>query len=104
MSEELETDLPDTSDPKIVRKKIKSAKERDEFAIEGLRAMMSSEQGRAWLYKVLESTSVGVNPYNSDPIKMAFACGEMNVGQQIMSDMQTCSFELYMLMMKENSK
>lgn len=100
-----EADLPDdTSDPKVVKAKIKSSKEREEFQMEGLRTMMGHEPGRAWLYKVLLATGVGTNPFVPDPLRTAFACGEANIGQQIMSDMQTCSFELYMQMMKENDK
>lgn len=111
MSEELEApqvpedELPfDSSDPKSVKARGKAVKSKEDIALEGLRMAMSSEPGRAWLYRALAWTGVGINPFNRDPVMMAFACGEANVGQQMMSDMQTVSFELYMLMLKENDK
>jgi hypothetical protein len=99
------SDVPfDSSDPKAVKEQAKASKSKEDVALEGLRMALSTEPGRAWLYRALTWTSVGHNPFNRDPIMMAFSCGEHNIGQQMMSDMQTVSFELYMLMLKENDK
>lgn len=96
------TEVFDASDPKAVKEAVKAAKSKDTLAKEGLKAAMQSEAGRAWLYKLLMLSAPGRNAFSSDPLDMAFRCGEQNIGQQIIAEMDEVSPELYLQMMKEN--
>ncbi len=92
----------DTSDPKQVNRAIKSAKARDTELQEALRSIMSSEPGRRWIHALLQKCGPFINPFRTDPLMMAFNCGEMNIGQQLLTELHACSTELYLQMMKEN--
>lgn len=96
------TDIYDSSDPKAVTKAAKDAKSKETIAREGLREAMQSESGRKWLYRALMMCDPFRNPFNSDALEMARRCGEVNIGLQLIADMDEVSPELYLLMMKEN--
>lgn len=96
------TEQTDTSDPKQVKAAIKDAKQRDLLSKIGLRNMMQSEEGRAWLFKFLSTTNAFTNAFSTDPLVMSFRCGEINIGLQLIADMNEVSPELYLLTLKEN--
>jgi len=93
----------DSSDPKSVADSIKKAKTKDVLRAEGLRQLMQSEAGRAWMHGLLESTGPFRSPFSTDPIVMAKNCGEANVGLRLIAELHATSTELYLVMMKENS-
>lgn len=53
-----------------------------ELAVRGL---LSSVEGRSYLWWLLEITRYGVNPFAADAERTAFNCGEYNVGLQILA-------------------
>jgi len=97
-----DTTIQDVSDPRQVEKAIKASKTKDEVRAEGLLQTMKSVQGRAWLYDLIEKCGPGQNPFSPDALRMAFNCGELNIGNQIVGQCNTVSAELYLVMMKEN--
>jgi hypothetical protein len=52
---------------------------RDNF----VKAALIHKEGREYLYWLLELCKMGRNPYSGNALSTAFACGELNVGQQI---------------------
>lgn len=96
------TEIFDASDPKAVKAAVKTAKDAEAIAREGLRETMSSEQGRKWLHSLLLKCDPFRSPFSTDPVMMAKNCGEANIGLQIIADMHEVSPELYLQMMKEN--
>lgn len=52
---------------------------RDNF----VRAAVETREGREYLYWLLELGKMGHNPYSGNALSTAFACGELNVSQQI---------------------
>ena len=92
----------DSSDPRAVEKVSKTAKSKEVLRKEGLRQLMSTEPGRAWLHGLLESTGPFRSPFSTDIAIMAKNCGEANVGLQLIAELHACSTELYLVMMKEN--
>jgi len=92
----------DTSDPKAVGKAIKAAKSKDEVREEGLRQLLGSAQGRAWMWHHIEECRPFRNPFSIDPGQMAFNCGEANIGLQLIGEIHRVAPELYLVMMKEN--
>jgi hypothetical protein len=96
------TETYDASDPKAVKAAIKDTKSAEAIAREGLKQTMQTEPGRKWLYRLLLMCDPFRNPFNPDALEMARRCGEVNVGLQLIADMDEVSPELYLQMMKEN--
>jgi hypothetical protein len=92
----------DASDAKTFQARVKETKSKDVIAREGLRQAMSNEGGRAWLHKTLMACDPFRNPFSTDALLMAHRCGEVNIGLQLIADMNEVSPELYLQMIKEN--
>lgn len=91
----------DAGDPRDVKAAIKSAQRWDDKRDRVILTVMGTEDGRRWIREHLELAHVGTNPFNSDALKMAFSCGELNVGQRFMADVMNAAPKEYMLMMAE---
>jgi len=91
----------DAGDPRDVRDAIKESKRWDDLRDTVIVGVMSSENGRRWVREFLEHCMVGTNPFNADPIKMAFNCGCVNAGQVFMAQVMNADPKLYMQMMAE---
>ncbi len=98
------TEVFDSSDPKAIREAREKVKSKDQLAKDGLKVTMSNENGRAWLYRVLLACDPFRNCFSLDALEMARRCGEVNIGLQIIAEMQEVSPELYLQTMKENNK
>lgn len=99
------TDLYDASDSKVVDKSIKSAKDRAARLREALKGIMSGPSGREWLYHLLvDFESAYQSPFSKDPILMAYQCGGHNIVLQLLIEMENCSPDLYLTMVKENQQ
>jgi hypothetical protein len=97
-----EEDRPyDAGDPKDVKAAIKAAQRWDDKRNAVILSVMGTPDGRRWIREFLEHCMVGTNPYNPEPIKMAFNCGGLNAGQVFMTAVMNASPQLYMLMMAE---
>lgn len=92
----------DSSDSKAVAKRIKGAKDKDVILKEALVSIMQTSSGRSWIKSVLERCHPYSSPYSTDPIGMAFNCGEQNIGLQLIGELHAASADLYLTMMKEN--
>lgn len=92
----------DAGDLRSVKETEKEAKTETQIRAEVIRTMMSVESNRKWFYELLTKCHIGSNPFSADPISMAFACGELNIGQQIFIDLQAACPDLYLKMMEEN--
>jgi len=76
----------------------------DEFSIDGATgALLQHEQGRKFLWWLLEVAHIGHQPFSADPLITAFNCGELNIGQQVLSRITSVSPEGYVAMMKEKA-
>jgi len=92
----------DTYNPEAVNKVRKKAARTRADRLEFIKAAMGLPQGRAWFYDILlfcKTTSV---PFDEDPYKTAFLCGEQNIGFRILDDIQTVAADKYVLMISEN--
>jgi len=77
------------------------AKEDDRALAAAVKLLLSQPHGRKYLWRLLEWGKVGAQPFNLDPNLTAFACGELNVGQQILSHMLSIDPMSYGTMQKE---
>lgn len=98
----LTEETPDTSDPIEVNNQRKKYARTRATRLHFVEAAMTTQEGRAWFYDVLLFCKVFANPYQDDPYKTAFTCGERNVGLNILSDIQEAASENYVKMISEN--
>lgn len=92
----------DTSSPDQVNKARKKASRTRADRLRFVEAAMTMEQGRAWFYDLLLRCKIISTPYNDDPYKTAFNCGQQNIGLMVLDDIQTASPDNYNVMIKEN--
>lgn len=98
-----------TDDPELVKKAKDKAKREESGRHNIIKGIMSSIHGRKWFYEVLEMCGVytlSANPnMEGDGMAMSlrtwFAEGQRNVGNKLLSDIQSCAPGEYVKMMKE---
>jgi hypothetical protein len=97
-------DLPlDVGDAKSVKEHSKEARDREKKRIEFLRTAMLREEGRIFFYDLLVATHCFRNPFSPEGDRYtAFNCGEMNIGLQVLADLNTHCTKEYLIMMEEN--
>lgn len=93
--------MDDASDRRQIRKAEKAAKAKAERASLTLAWIMSTRQGREWMYDLLEKCHIGHTPFARDPYVTAHQCGEQNIGIQLWSALQQACPDLYIMMMGE---
>lgn len=64
-------------------------------------ALLQHAHGRKALWWLLQIGRVGQQPFANNALQTAFACGELNVGQQVLDRITSVSPEGYLEMMKE---
>lgn len=64
---------------------------------------LADDEGRKFLWWLLEIGRIGMQPYTGNALNTAFGCGELNVGQRILDRIISVSPEGYVNMMKENN-
>lgn len=52
---------------------------------EVIRGLLEEPKGQKFLWWLLQVGKYGINPFTPDPVTMAFQCGEINIGAQIMA-------------------
>jgi hypothetical protein len=95
----------DTSDPAAVNKQRKKDSRTRANRLKFVQAAMSHEEGRAWFHNLLTRCRVFNHPFVSgDPHATSFRCGELNIGNQILGDIQEAAPDKYIVMIEEGSK
>lgn len=87
------------------RTKLKSARaairreqeERDAV----ISVLLNDAKGRNYLWWVLTITKINSNPFSANALTTSFACGEQNVGQQILAHIMDVNPAGYVQMLKE---
>lgn len=92
-------DAGDAASVKDVIREAKTAAMRDK---EFLASMLSTKEGRRWLWTFLVGCHVYHDPFSREPLIMAHNCGEANIGRQLLAALENASPELYLSMIKEN--
>lgn len=102
LAEEALEETPNTADPQEVNKQRKKYARKRSDRLRFIEAAMSHEEGRAWFYDTLVFCQIFQNPYDTDPYKTAFLCGQRNVGLRILADIQDAAPDEYLKMIKES--
>lgn len=85
--------------PHTLRKRFAEQDERDiTVAVE---ALLQHKHGRKFLWWLLEIGAIGRQPFTANALSTSFACGELNVGQQILERIIVTSPDGYVGMLKE---
>lgn len=82
--------------------KQKWAKQEEEEIEAAIIALLDNAFGRRLLWWLLRIGRVGMQPYSGNALNTAFACGELNIGQQVLERILASSPQGYILMMTEN--
>ena len=90
------------TDRTIPRLEAKLSKEKRTAAEHGLKGLISTPQGRAYFWSILEQTGLFANSFTANALNTAFACGEQNVGQKLLDQLTRLHPEAYLQMMKES--
>jgi len=78
----------------------KEQKQKRAKELEDLRFVLSDKRGRRVINRLLEKTGVYRNPFTGNS-ETYFRCGEMNVGQFIIAEVQAVSPDSYTNLLKE---
>lgn len=99
---ELDEDSYDTSEPEQVNKARKKAGRTRADRLKFIQAAMSHEEGRSWFYDLLIRCHIFNRAFDPDPYVHAYKAGEVNIGLQILDDIQTAAPNNYINMISEN--
>lgn len=93
------------SERRHVRSATKAAKLADIQRRDFLIASLATGPGRLWFHDLLVRCHLFHNPHSGNALNTAFACGEMNIGQQILIDiMKWCPDQYIQLMREANAR
>ncbi len=89
-------------DPKEVNNARKRAARKTTERLRVVEALMKHEDGRAWVYELLESCHLYTNPFTlGHPDATNFKLGEMNIGQRLLADIVAAAPKEYLKMCEE---
>ncbi len=92
----------DANDEKQVKSAKKQAKFDDALRLDVIKTVMQSPPGRSWIYNWLSRCHIYSTPFIlGHPDVTAFNCGEQNIGQQLIADVQAAAPDLYLTMINE---
>ena len=91
----------DASDRKSIRRAEKSARQSDRTRQEVITNLMSTTQGREWLWSLLESCHIFAQTFTAEPLATAFAEGRRAVGLAILGDIMFACPDQYITAARE---
>lgn len=94
----------DPNDKKQVQDRDRQAKDRDRANDAAIKAFMSNQEGRAWMWDHLSACGLYRVSARAGDAHMTYFCeGERNVGLRLLAQLQRVCPELYATMTKENA-
>src|SRR5882672_1744496 len=91
----------DASDRKEVRKAEKAARQADRARQEVITELMSTTQGRQWLWDLLSSCHVFAQTFTASPLMTAFSEGRRAVGLALLADVMFACPDQYITAARE---
>lgn len=95
--------MVDAGDPQDIAHATKRAKSRESAHKNTVERLLSTPSGRMWVYDHLAGCGIFRNPFSLEALAMAFSCGEMNVGQKMLAEVQRWCPEQYKVMIEEEN-
>jgi hypothetical protein len=78
-------------------------KKREAHCEDVLRVLLSTFNGRVYLWHLLEIGKWNTQPFSPDEKVMSFNCGELNVGQRVLDEIINVDPSGFVTMMQENA-
>lgn len=100
-TEEVEKKQYDAGNPDDVKKQRKSAKRDEIMRLAALKAIMSTTEGRAYVWWLLGECGVFHISFAKDPYVTAFNEGRRNVGNRVFAELQLHCLGDYQKMVSE---
>lgn len=91
----------DGSNPEHVAERVNLLKAASARQENMMKTIMSTPEGREWIWSVLEFCGVYRTPFNSNGLQMAHEVGKMTAGQKILADVMLAGNEPYLRMARE---
>lgn len=92
----------DAADTKAVNEARKAAARKAKKLAEVTKAIMSTPQGRMWMYELIVACNPLGNPIVANDTHLTFAMiGQQNIGKKILQDIDAAAAEEYVVMMRE---
>lgn len=89
-------------DPEQVKKAREQAGFDKAMELDVIKNVMASAPGRRWIYSWLARCHIYSTPFRpSEQDTTSFNCGEQNIGQQLIADVQAAAPDLYLTMISE---
>ncbi len=101
-AEDLAEEQFDSSSPESVNKARKKEGRRRAARLRVVEALMQHEDGRRWIYELLERCHIFGNPLvRGDAYATHFNIGEANIGRIVLADVVAAAPDQYVLMCQE---
>lgn len=71
---------------------------------DAVRALVQHPQGRQYIYWLLEICGIARNPFTANALTTSFACGQLNVGQQIQAHLIEVAPASFLKMLEEKEE
>lgn len=94
----------DAGNPSSVKEKEKRAKILAERRLNGLKQIMASADGRAWMWDFLSRCGLFAVLFSGHANRDAFDNGMRNAGMPVFADIQKNCMNEYLTMVKENNQ
>jgi hypothetical protein len=91
------------SDPEQVAKKRRTAGRKNKADQNIVKGVMSSKEGRAWMFGVLDACHIYSTSFTGDALTSAFREGERNIGLKLIGSVTRSAPDEYALMLKESN-
>lgn len=91
-------------DRKSIRRKEKAARQADVARREIIHGVMSTPNGRQWMWDLLGSCHIFATTFVGDPLQSAFAEGQRNVGLSLLADIMAHCPDYYIQAMRESNE
>lgn len=93
----------DANDPKAVENAKRRASRVAKEDMEVIRKLLSTREGRSWIWRKMADAAVFGNPVGSDPYTTYFNLGVQSFGKMLLAETQRHP-DLYAVMATENAK
>lgn len=92
----------DVGDPEESARAARIAEQRERRRLNGLKTIMSTTDGRFWMWSFLEQCGLFSTTFNGNS-RDYFNLGQRNAGMPVFADLQVNFLDQYIEMVKENA-
>jgi hypothetical protein len=93
--------VKNASDPKQVNAAGSKVKQRERAALDRIKTVMSTRDGRRYLWDLMDTCHVFESTFTSDPYRTAYSEGARLIGLKVLAQVNTLPAETYLLMVNE---